>query len=314
MSMAGLAAVAACGADDRRGEQGRRADATRTTPARTAAAAAAARPALCEGRLRSRVTGRVASAAASELSGLVLSPTRRGTLWAHNDSGDGARLIAFATTGRAVAEVALAGADNVDWEDIALGSRGALLVGDVGDNLAARASIVVYRVREPRASGTAPVAARYELRYADGARDAEALLHDRAAGTIVIVTKSFGGDAGVYVARRPSARRPTTLRRAGTIRLGAGESVTAGDVSADGRTIALRTYDRAYVWRRRAGETIASALRRRPCRPDASLVDEGQGEALALTRDARAFITVPEGTRPALRRYEPSGDVSERGR
>jgi hypothetical protein len=83
--------------------------------------------------------------------------------------------------------------------------------------------------------------------------------------------------------------------------------VTAGDVSADGRTVALRTYDRAYVWRRRSGETVAAALRRPPCRADAGLLREGQGEALALTRDGRAFITVPEGSRPALRRYESSG-------
>ena len=137
------------------------------------------------------------------------------------------------------------------------------------------------------------------------------MLFDRSTGAIVIVTKSLGGEARVYAARRPSSRQATTLRRFGTIALGPVEPVTAGDVSADGRTIALRTYDAAYVWRRRAGETVAAALRRAPCRADAGLADEGQGEALALTRDGRAFLTVPEGTRPALRRYEPSGAVSQ---
>lgn len=292
---------------------------TPSAPGRAAAAPVATaatggpRPALCSGRLRARVTGRVASRAASELSGLVLSPARRGVLWAHNDSGASPRLLAFTTAGATVAEVALAGAENVDWEDMAVGARGALLVGDIGDNLAARASVVVYRVTEPRASGSAAVAARYELRYPDGARDAEALLYDRARAMIVIVAKSFGGAARAYAARRPSARRPTTLRHVATIRLGAGEPVTAGDVSADGRTIALRTYDGAYVWRRRAGETIAGALRRRPCRADADLLVEGQGEALALTRDGRALVTVPEGRRPALRRYAVSGRASESG-
>jgi hypothetical protein len=235
-------------------------------------------------------------------------------LWTHNDSGDGARLLAVRTSGQTVAEVTLSGADNVDWEDIAIGPGGALLVGDIGDNLAQRPSVVVYRVPEPPAPDpatlTVAVAARYELRYPDGARDAEALLFDRASGAIVIVTKSFGGEARVYVARRPSSRQVTTLRRGATIRLGAGAAVTAGDVSADGRTIALRTYDQAYVWRRGAGETIAAALRRRPCRADADLLREGQGEALALTRDGRAFITVPEGRRPALRRYESRARVS----
>jgi hypothetical protein len=92
--------------------------------------------------------------------------------------------------------------------------------------------------------------------------------------------------------------------------LGAGEAVTAGDVSADGRTIALRTYDHAFAWRRRAGETIVATLRRRPCGADADLAREGQGEALALTADGRAFLTVPEGRRPALRRYESTARVS----
>ncbi|MDP8968512.1 MAG: hypothetical protein M3N04_07925, partial [Actinomycetota bacterium] len=270
----------------------------------------AATPVLCSGRLRVRVTGRVTSPHARELSGLVASGRRRGVLWMHNDSGDAARLLATTTAGRTIAEAALGGAENVDWEDISRGPRGTLLVGDIGDNLGQRPSVVVYRVPEPRSSGTIAVAARYELRYPDGARDAEALLFDGANGSIVIVTKSFGGDARVYVARRPSSRQITTLRHSATARLGPGEPVTAGDVSADGRTIALRTYDRAYVWRRRAGESIAAALRRRPCRAGAELLHEGQGEALALTRDGRAFLTAPEGARPALRRYESSGPAS----
>jgi hypothetical protein len=254
----------------------------------------------------------VASPAAHELSGLVLSRAHPGVLWTHNDSGDSPRLLAVTPSGATVAQLALTDAENVDWEDIAVGPRGALLVGDIGDNLAQRPIVIVYRVPEPRATDhtAATVAARYELRYPDGARDAEALLFDRSTGAIVIVTKSYGGDARVYVARRPSSRRVTTLRRSGTIRLGAVEAITAGDVSADGRTIALRTYDRAYVWRRRAGEALTAALRRRPCRADADLSGEGQAEALALTRDGRAFVTVPEGSRPALRRYQSSGGVS----
>jgi len=256
----------------------------------------------------------VTASAASELSGLVVSRSRPGVLWTHNDSGDSARLLAVTASGRTVAEVSLTGAQNVDWEDIAIGPGGALLVGDIGDNAGRRASVTVYRVAEPRPDvadrGSIAIAARYELRYPDGARDAEALLFDRASGAIVIVTKSFGGDARVYVARQPSSRRVTTLRRSGTLTLGPGEAVTAGDVSADGTTIALRTYDRAFVWRRRPGETVAAALRRPHCGADADLLREGQGEALALTGDGRAFFTVPEGRRPALRRYESNPPVS----
>jgi hypothetical protein len=248
-------------------------------------------------------------------------------LWTHNDSGDRPRVLAVAADGRLLGDVALMGAENVDWEDIAIGRRppgdagarraatatdGVLLVGDVGDNLAQRASIAVYRAAEPRVGGagasTTAAASRIALRYPDGPRDAEALLLDPSDGALVIVEKSFSGRAGVYVADRPAAgATPATLRRSGRLSLGVGEAVTAGDVSGDGRTIVLRTYDRAFVWVRRDGERVDAALRRRPCVARADLLVEGQGEALALTPSGRAFYTVPEGPRPAIRRYAPAG-------
>jgi hypothetical protein len=238
----------------------------------------------------------------------VLSRTQRGVLWTHNDSGDRARLLAVTTRGRLLADVSIAGAANVDWEDIAAG-RGELFAADIGDNLAQRATIAVYRVAEPPVAhaGAAVAASRIDLRYPDGPRDAEALLRDPSSGALVIVEKRYGGPAGVYVAARPAGGAIATLRRNGRLRAGVGAGVTGGDVSADGRTIALRTYDRAFVWRRRAGESVAAALLRRPCSARANLLVEGQGESLALSRDGRAFYGVPEGIRPAIRRYTPSG-------
>lgn len=283
------------------------ADGNTTGAPAAARTAAAAKPALCGSPLRVRASGRVSAPGAVELSGLAFSTTRRSVLWSLNDSGNSPALIGFTTSGRTVAEVIVEGAQNTDWEDMAAGRSGTLLVGDIGDNLAVRPAIAVLKVPEPR-DGMAAVApvARYELRYPDGPRDAETLLFDRSNGSLVIVSKSFGPPGGIYVARRPSSRTPTTLRRAGTLRLDEGDAVTAGDVSADGRTIVLRTYDRAFAWRRRAGETVAAALRRRPCVIETNLLGEGQGETLAATRDGRAFYTVPEGPRPLLRRYESS--------
>jgi hypothetical protein len=274
-------------------------------------APAAERPALC-GHVRTVATGRVAAAAASELSGLVLSRTQPGVLWTHNDSGDRARVLAVTPGGRLIADVAVTGAGNVDWEDIAVGpSPGggdALYLADTGDNDARRRDVVVYRVPEPRVDGAggpaaSVPAARLALRYPDGAHDAEALLVDPDGGALVVVTKSLGGDARVYVARRPAPAGTTLLRRRGRLALGAGEAVTGAGLAADGRTLALRTYDRALVWTRRPRESPAAVLRRRPCAVRADLLAEGQGEAIALTRDGRAFYTVPEGRRPLIRRY-----------
>jgi hypothetical protein len=290
---------------------------SRSTTATTPRPAAAA---LC-GPLRAAVGGRIAAAAATELSGLALSRTQPEVLWTHNDSGDRARVLAVTPGGALLADVAVTGARNVDWEDIALGPApgggDALYIADIGDNAGRRREVVVYRILElgvDSAGGpTASVpAARMALRYPDGAHDAEALLVDPAAGALVVVTKSFRGEAGVYVAGRPTVAATTVLRRRGRLSLGPGEAVTGGSVAADGRTIVLRTYDRALVWTRRGREPLATALRRRPCAVRADLLAEGQGEAIALTGNGRAFYTVPEGRRPAIRRYAVVGRVGAR--
>jgi hypothetical protein len=250
-----------------------------TAGARPEATARPAAPALC-GPLKARVIAHVDAPGLTEASGLVLA---RGMLWTHDDSGGPASLFALSTRGRLVRELPLPGATNVDWEDIAARGR-TLYVGDIGDNAETRPYVVVYRV--------AARVERIALRYPDGPHDAEALLVDRS-GALVIVTKSFSGEAGVYVARGTGA-----LRRAGSLQLGIGEAVTGGDSA--GETVVLRTYDRAFVF---TGTTIVRALRRRPCTAGAALIAEGQGEALALAPDARSFYTLPEGARPTLRQY-----------
>jgi hypothetical protein len=304
-----LLAVAGCGS----GADPPAASAPATASATAAAARAAAPPALCRARLRARVTGHVEAPAATELSGLVLSRTQPGVLWTENDGGNPNHVFAVGADGTLRSEVTVTGATNFDWEDIALGrlpgGGAALLVADIGDNLARRESISVYRVPEPRVAGGPAIATspadRLELRYPDGPRDAEALLVDPSSGALIVVEKSYVGRAGVYVADHPSAGAPVTMRRRARLDLGVGDAVTGGDVSADGSTIALRTYDGVFVWKRRHGETVAAALRRRPCSARTSLPGEGQGEALALTRGGGAFYTVPEGERPAIRRYAP---------
>jgi hypothetical protein len=251
------------------------------------------------------VVGHVNALAATELSGLVLSRTHRGVLWTHNDSGDSARLFAISARGRLLGELDVAGAENVDWEDIAA-SGGSLYAGDIGDNLAQRPDISVYRVPDRALSGTVQ-GERFTLRYPDRPHDAEALLVDPSSGALLIVTKSLSERADYYVADHPSSAGATTMRHAGSIPIGNALQVTAGDVSADGRTVVIRTYDRAFVWSRRRGESLVATLRRRACTARADLLVEGQGESLALTRGGRAFYTVPEGRHPPLRRWAPQG-------
>jgi hypothetical protein len=274
-------------------------------PAPTSTAAAPKRPTLCRA-LRTRITGRVTDPTANELSGLVRSRRERDLLWSHDDSGAGPELYGLRTDGRVATHPTVTGAQAVDWEDIAAGpardGTPLLYVGDIGDNGTARPSIDVYRVPEPKVgdAATAP-AARLTLRYPDRPHDAEALLVDPIRGDLIVVTKVVGS-ARAY---RTAAREP-----AGAYTLTAGPGVdmsfvTAGDVSADGRIVVLRGYDRVAVWVRRGRERLTTTLARAPCVSPTSLLGEGQGEAIALDRHGTSFMTVPEGSPAALRRYVP---------
>jgi hypothetical protein len=236
----------------------------------------------------------------------VRSPSQPGLLWSHDDSGAGPELFGLRADGRVAAHPTVTGAGAVDWEDIAAGpsprGRPLLYIGDIGDNASARPSIDVYRVREPKvgAAATAP-AARLRLRYPDGAHDAETLLVDPLRGDLVIVTKVLGS-ARAYRTSAREAAGAHTLRPGPSVAM---SFVTAGDVSADGRIVVLRGYDRVGVWVRRGRERLSTTLSRRPCLSPTGLIGEGQGEAIALDRHGRSFMTVAEGTPAVLRRYVP---------
>jgi hypothetical protein len=294
-----LAALAGCGSHGA---------APPSTPAAPPAAKRAGTPrvpALCRA-LRVRVTGRVGDPTANELSGLVRSPSQADLLWSHDDSGAGPILYGLRTDGRVAARPTVTGAQAVDWEDIAAGPGPLLYVGDIGDNDRDRASIDVYRVREPRVgdAATAP-AARLRLHYPDGPHDAETLLVDPLRGDLIVVTKTLGGASAYRTSARLPAGSETTFGPAHPV---AGISfATGGDVSADGRIVAVRGYDRVGVWLRHGRERLTTTLARKPCVSPTSLLSEGQGEALALDRHGRSFITVAEGAPAVLRRYVPRG-------
>ena len=149
-------------------------------------------------------------------------------LWAHNDSGGGAEVFAVGLDGSDQGRVELDGADAVDWEDIALvagadGGPDRLLVADIGDNpgggARTTAPVRLYRVDEPAApgpgaTGSAGPVTSIDLTYADGPRDAEALLADPLTGDVFVVSKQWDGSgAGVYVV--PAAAVSAAGARAG---------------------------------------------------------------------------------------------------
>lgn len=277
---------------------------TTTVPAPSAeemaAAVCAARP--VPGRQR------LAEPELNELSGIVALDSG---LWAHNDSGDEARVFRLDEAGATRAVVRLEGVQAFDWEDMtgAGPAAGELFVGDIGDNEGIRNEVTVLRfaVPEPPPVGEVTIPAgdiqTITLRYPDGPRDAETLLVDPATRDIVIVHKRFGGASEVYQAPEADwADGEAELERIGIVDVGDTplDATTAGDVGADGQVVALRTYAAVLVFPRDEDQSLAEALvENEPC--DAPTRLEVQGEAITFTQEG--YLTVSEGDRPRINRF-----------
>ncbi|HEX2190843.1 MAG TPA: hypothetical protein VHG51_18190 [Longimicrobiaceae bacterium] len=231
----------------------------------------------------------------SESSGLAESRRRPGIFWTHNDSGGDAVLFAMDAGGRLLGTVAVTGAQNRDWEDVAAGpcpAGACLYVADTGDNEAGRRNVELYRVPEPEpgAAATAP-AERMTLRYPGGPRDSEAMfvLPD---GGIYLVTKGRRNPVELY--RVPGVFRAgatATLQRVSSLSTaepGRINQVTGAAATPDGTRVAVRTYTGLYLFR--TADLLASS------EPTADRVDlaslgEPQGEAVEIRDDGSVFLT-----------------------
>ncbi len=123
--------------------------------------------------------GRLSEGELSEPSGLVRSPRHANVFWSHGDSGNDERLFAFDSSGQALGAARVDRATNKDWEALAAGpcpEGTCLYIGDVGDNMARRDEVTIYRIPEPSPSDTATAPADgLTFRYPDGATDVEAI-------------------------------------------------------------------------------------------------------------------------------------------
>lgn len=238
-----------------------------------------------------REVGEIDDGSLDELSGLVVAVPFDG-FWAIEDSGNPARLVALDRSGHTVGAVVL-DVPNRDWEDLARDGSD-LFVADIGDNLGVRAQIVVYRVKEPALADVTAVAEAITLTWADGPRDAEALVV--AGPRLYVFSKSQRGDT--RIGQAPATPGTHTLVDVGGLKLGEGGLL--GDprltgAAYDGATLVLRTYDHAWRWAVVGGD-VPAALTTPPTA--VPIARERRGEAIAAG-DGH-YWTVSEGRHPTL--------------
>ena len=263
-----------------------------------------------------------------ETSGIAASRANPGYFYVHNDSGDSSRFFAIKPDGhlRGIfyfnGDPRLGSLGVKDCEDIAVGigpDSGAsyVYVGDIGDNFSHRKYITIYRIKEPGlpADTSTSVPARLTigrlradplfLQYPDGPRDAETLMADPIDKLLYIVSKR---EDSVHVYSTPldfRAHDTVTLTRNTNLYFsGKGKWITAGDISAKGDQILIKSYRKVYYWRRPAGEPVWKTLQHTPTLLPYFV--EPQGEAIGFSIDGKSYYTVSEGVKPELYYYRLS--------
>ncbi|TXD33961.1 hypothetical protein FRC98_19905 [Lujinxingia vulgaris] len=303
-----------------------------------------AEEAVCGGWANGQQVAQINDERLAESSGLAAGWQNPDVLWTHNDSGDSARLFALSTApsddagdpdaSPILTELTLEGAENIDWEDMAIGPCSAggatacIYVADFGDNLKQRDEVVLYRFEEPDlGSPPAPeltltdgiTAQRFT--YEGGPRDAEALLVDPQSAAIFIIEKVEEASsqvfelAGAFEDDAPLEARPVaTLTLAENFSFG--RMITAADVAPDGRSFSLRTYTHLYTYCAPGGD-LRQAFESEPQR---LLVNPGtiQGEALGYARDGESIWLTSERLPAPLLRFsrapaDDAGDVPDAG-
>lgn len=213
-----------------------------------------------------------ADAEITESSGLVVEDGLFATV---NDSGDGGRVFTVdPADGSTVAETSWDG-EPEDVEALSLLPDGDVLVGDIGDNLAARDSIELLRVPFGEDGPVDPVT--FELTYPDGPHDSEALLVHPDTGQVLVVVKEFIGR--LYAAPgKLGEDRTNELELLGEDLL---PIVTDGAFFADGKHFVLRGYGDAAFYRWPSLKPVG----------EIDLPEQEQGEGIAVADDGSVYVS-----------------------
>ena len=261
----------------------------------------------------------------NESSGLARSQRHPGVFWTLNDSGGEPCVFAIDTTGHTRAKVRLPHAVNFDWEDIASATdadgQPQLYIADIGDNLKVRPIIQVYQIPEPAIPAEhldkeilSPEPRVWRALYPKKRHNAETLLVHPHTGRLYLVTKDDDGENTLYAF-------PETLTEGENMllekivdidfpsrpRLGKrpkdAELTTAGDISPDGRRLAISTYSYIHEWQLPSGQSLKDALKK-----PARLIEPPltpQMEALCYDADSQTLWFTSERLPTPLYRLKP---------
>jgi len=232
-----------------------------------------------------------------EASGLVESIGNPKHLWTLNDSGNPAEVFLIDQTAKIKLVCKLAGIDNRDFEDIAIGagsdsSKNYVYVADIGDNLTRYKVKLIYRFEEPTIGVEKEVVISafdtLQITLPDGVRDSETLMIEPVTKDLYLISK-LEDSVRVYHTPYPFKKGIIIPEFVATIPY---FKIVAGSFSTTGDEVLLKDYENVFYWNNTAHVAPAKLFRQKPS--ILPYVRERQGESIAWARDGSGYYTLSE--------------------
>nr|WP_299171846.1 hypothetical protein [uncultured Allomuricauda sp.] len=194
----------------------------------------------------------------SEISGMVTNDAT--TLWIIEDNGNKDHIYALNLKGQLIKEFKVKNAKNNDWEDLAKDDKGNIYIGNFGNNNNDRKNLSIYKIPNPdNESGDNIEAVKISFHYPEQTKfppkkskllfDCEAFFYKQ--GFLYLITKNrtrpYTGKALIY--KIPTIEGSYEAELVGEFLSCTNQkfcSITAADISPDGKKIAL--LGSGYIW------------------------------------------------------------------
>ena len=196
--------------------------------------------------------------------------------------------------------IELAGAENIDWQDIAIGpgpvdGQTYIYVGDIGDRASSRDFLSIYRFEEPDLSSintpfalTANDVERIDFRVNEK-KDFQTLMLDPLSKDLIVMGTMQAMTYRLRYPQNTSAISNADYKGHHRLR----REIKAGDISPDGRYIIIKDVGEVFKWEVPEGDDpIRVMFEDVPVK--VPYVAEIEGGALGWTKDSQTYFTITD--------------------